>query len=83
MLIMVARATIASISLSWNVVRSSFHVETTLDCESPPRLDTVTPMLILSNAAYDRPVLLTGGSHSTCHTGNIEAFSLRLPVLRL
>ena len=63
----------ASISLSWNVARSRHNVELTLDCESPPRLDTVIPMMILSDAD-DEAVFLTGSSHSTCHTGSIDPF---------
>ena len=82
MLIMVEIATLASISLSWDTVCSSFHMETTLDCESPSRLDAITPMMLLSNA-YGEPVLLTGGAHSTCHTESIEPLSLRLPGLWL
>ena len=73
---MVERATMASISLSWNVARSRFNVETTLDCEVPPRLNIVIPTMILPDAD-DKAVLLAGGSHSTCYTGSVEPQSFR------
>lgn len=70
-LIMVDRALKASISHSWYAAGSSFSAEMTLDCESPPRPQPVTPMMILYDTG-DEAVLLAYGSRSTCHTGSIE-----------